>query len=609
MSITLDPLKELDVLFENSSEFWHEGRLDTLSLIEAIKQNKIEVIKKLMQSEILKKLYFTMINEIIVFNSDELCQLLKYKKYWQGGFTKYQNIIGLTCNDTFLNYNSDVVLDFPFKDCFLKDGLHSEVLYHEILNKDDIDCLLSEKVFSNIMHYPETPLENIGKTGNILIKGNGLIALHSIKKIYSDMVKLIYIKPPVIKNGELNHNKGFCCSTWLTYMKNRLEAAKLLLSENGSVFINCDSGYVYYLKVLTDSIFGENNFVCDIVWQTTNTKNNSVKMFHKNHSNILVYAKNKELLSLNRLARTESMNKRYSNPDNHHKGKWKASPLHTKKGKDKRFSYTFKNGIVWSPPPGSYSRYSKETLKMLDENNEIWFGYDGKSIPSKKTFLTEVNSSGLPFPTMWTYKDIDDSADISNATHSEKIIQRILHIGTNSNDIVLDFNLGSGELAFVSHRMGRRYIGIEQTNLINKIAMPKLKHIIDEEIKINAGKPINGFTYFELKSLNVKFMHKINEAKSKSDIENIIVEMLDDAYVNYQVDMESILSVKNKKEGGLQSFKNIPLPTQKKLLLEILDKNQLYVNYSEIDDISHEVPEEDKIFTHNFYNKQECNHD
>ena len=104
-------------------------------------------------------------------------------------------------------------------------------------------------------------------------------------------------------------------------------------------------------------------------------------------------------------------------------------------------------------------------------------------------------------------------------------------------------------------------------------------------------------------------MHKINEAKSKSDIENIIVEMLDDAYVNYQVDMESILSVKNKKEGGLQPFKNIPLPTQKKLLLEILDKNQLYVNYSEIDDISHEVPEEDKIFTHNFYNKQECNHD
>lgn len=599
---TSNPLKEINALFKSDAEFWCEGKLDTSFLIEAIKQKKIEVINRIMQSEVLKKLYFTDVDGVTIFHSDELCQLLRYKKYWKNGFTKYQNIIGLTCNDTFLNHNLDVVLDFPFKDCVLKGDANNEVFYHEIMDKEHIDCLFAEKVFTNVMSYPPSPLLKIEKTSNLLIKGNGLVALHSIKSNYSEMVKLIYIKAPAIKNGEFNHNKGFGCSTWLIYMKNRLEAAKSLLNESGSVFINCDNAYFHYLKVLADSIFNEDNFVCDIVWQTTNTKNNSVKIFHKNHCNILVYAKNKEFLSLNGLPRTEAMNKRYNNPDNHPKGKWRASPLHAKKGKDDKFSYTFKNGITWQPPLGYYSRFSRETLKSLDENNEIWFGYDGNSIPSKKTFLADLNTSGLPFPTIWTYKDIDNSSDTNNATHNEKIIQRILHIGSNPNDIVLDFHLGGGELAFASHKMGRQYIGIEQTQSINEIVMPKLKNIIDEDIKRNKGGPINGFIYFELKSLNLKFMHKINNAKTKDDIKNIIEEMIDNAYINYQVNIESILCMKNKKEER-QSFTSIPLSMQKRILLNALDNNQLYVNYSEIDDASHEVSEMDKLFTHSFYNK------
>ena len=163
-------------------------------------------------------------------------------------------------------------------------------------------------------------------------------------------------------------------------MRDRLEILYNLLSKDGSLWISLDDTEQAYCKVLCDEIFGRNNFVANVIWEKKYTISNDTKWLSDNHDFIIIFAKNKELWHPNSLPRTEEMNKAYKNPDNHPKGVWKSTPLHAKSGVDKgeRFVYTFNNGIVYSPPIGTFPRYSVETLKKMDDNNEIWFGKDGK---------------------------------------------------------------------------------------------------------------------------------------------------------------------------------------------------------------------------------------
>jgi adenine-specific DNA-methyltransferase len=208
--------------------------------------------------------------------------------------------------------------------------------------------------------------------------------------------------------------------------------------------------------MVMDEIFGEQNFIANVVWQKKYTRSNDAKWFSDNHDHILVYGRDRELVALNNLPRTDSQLSAYSNPDNHPKGKWKATPLHAKSGNISSFSYTFKNGITWSPPLGTYPRYSKKTLKKLDDNNEIWFGKDGSATPSRKTFLSEAKEGVTPI-TIWTY----DIAGHNHQANSELkklgagglftnpkptlLVKLMLQLSTNAkkHDIVLDFFAGS----------------------------------------------------------------------------------------------------------------------------------------------------------------------
>ena len=318
---------------------------------------------------------------------------------------------------------------------------------------------------------PETGVLPNGKPwkGNMLIHGDNLLALKALEQDYVGQVKCIYIDPPYNTGSAFEHyDDGVEHSIWLSLIRERIEILYNLLSDDGSLWISLDDNEQAYCKILCDEIFGRHNFVCNVIWEKKYTIANDTKWLSDNHDFIMIYAKNKEKWRPNTLPRTEEMNKAYKNPDNHPKGVWKSTPLHAKSGVDKGevFKYTFKNGVTFTPPKGTYPRYTAETLKNMDDNNEIWFGKDGKSIPSRKTFLCDLKKTGVPSRTLWRFDEVGHNHEARDEVKSfnsesvfatpkpERLIERVLTLGSNPGDIVLDSFLGSGTTAAVAQKMG-----------------------------------------------------------------------------------------------------------------------------------------------------------
>lgn len=353
---------------------------------------------------------------------------------------------------------------------------------------------------------------------NRLIFGDNLLALKALEQEFAGKVKCVYIDPPYNTGNAFEHyDDGVEHSIWLGLMRDRLELIKNLLSNNGSLWISIDDDESHYLKVLCDEVFGRMNFINNVIWEKKYTIANDAKWFSDNHDHILVYAKSKEIWRPNKLARTENMDKAYKNPDNHPKGPWKATPLHAKSGSEKNriYTYTFRNGVIWSPPPGTFPRFSDETLARYDIDNEIWFGKDGRSIPSRKTFLSELTNDGTPSGTLWKYIDVGHNHEareevkqfnIENVFATpkpERLIERILTLSTLPNDIVLDSFAGSGTTGAVAQKMGRRWIMVELGDHCHTHIIPRMQKVIDGEDKGGITEAVNwkgggGFRYYKL---------------------------------------------------------------------------------------------------------------
>jgi adenine-specific DNA-methyltransferase len=327
----------------------------------------------------------------------------------------------------------------------------------------------------------------------MLIQGDNLDALKALLPYFAGQVKCIYIDPPYNTRSAFEHyDDNLEHSQWLAMIYPRLELLRELLSEDGSIWVSIDDNEGHYLKVVMDEVFGRKNFVANVVWQKKYTQANDAEFFSDNHDFILVAAKNRSSFELNGLPREEKQNKAFKNPDNDARGPWKATPLHAKSGTNKDFEFTFKNGITWKPVPGTFPRYSVESFRRMDENGEIWFGKNGKSVPSRKTFLTEVKQEIVP-KSIWLFDEVGHNheartevkelcpSDPFGTPKPERLLQRILHIATNPSDLVLDSFLGSGTTAAVAHKMGRRYIGIEMGEHAVTHCAPRMRKVIDGE--------------------------------------------------------------------------------------------------------------------------------
>jgi len=626
-------LKEkIDEIFKKDERFWDkEKKVILRNTISDYAENFDEkFLEMLLSDKTAKEHFFKKVGKMMVFDKEKFLAYINNKDFLENSYTKFTQNIGLTDEGQFLKSAGKVILHWPYKDCILEGGQtkedtkRNEIFFNEILEKDEIDVLLKPKVFSKFKKYSLksgkakgekfekwTRDENGTIKDNLIVKGNNLIVLHSLKEEFAGKVKLIYIDPPYnTGNDGFKYNDNFNHSSWLTFMKNRLEVARELLADDGVIFVQCDDNEQAYLKVLMDEIFGRENFVSVIAWQGMDTVKNDAKYFSTNCEFISIFAKNKEILKVFGVKKTEKQKAYYKNPDNDPRGNYLLTPLHAKSGgKNNKFDFIFSNGQKHRPPEGTFWRFSKESLKKLDEDSRLYLDPKGKKVPQKKTYLTETGDFMRP-TTFWNYQDFGSTRQANqeireilgrglfSSPKPEKLIQKIMELATKENDIFLDFFAGSGTSGAVAHKMGRQYILVEQMDYIKDLPEARIKKVIEGE-QGGISKAVNWkgggeFVYMEMKEFNQEFLNAIKKTKNKEDLKEIYEDIKEKAFLSYRFTDERF-------KAKILEFNELDLNEQKQVLAEILDKNLLYLSYSEMEDAKFKISKKDIKVNDNFY--------
>lgn len=365
-------------------------------------------------------------------------------------------------------------------------------------------------------HSPLTKGGTQGGFENMLIYGDNLLALKALEQDFTGKIKCIYIDPPYNTGNAFEHyDDGLEHSLWLSLMKPRLELLRNLLRDDGSIWISIDDDESHYLKVLCDEIFGRKNFVNNVIWEKKYSPQNDAKWLSDSHDHILVYAKSKDIWRPNLLPRTEAMLSRYKNPDNDPRGIWKTSDLSAKRMTPKDiYEITTPSGRKVMPPQGRSWSVSRDKFLELMNDNRIWFGKDGNSIPQLKRFLTDVQE-GMVTKTIWFRTEVGDNQeakreikafndnDVFTTPKPERLIQRILTLASNEGDWVLDSFLGSGTTAAVAHKMKRKWIGIELGEHCHTHCIPRLQKVCDGTDQGGISESVGwkgggGFKYYYL---------------------------------------------------------------------------------------------------------------
>ncbi|GAA9304893.1 site-specific DNA-methyltransferase [Helicobacter pylori] len=564
-----------------------------------------------------KNAFFKIIANALVFNQKALLECLT--KELENSFTRFENKIGLYSQGRPIKSSELVVLNFPFKDNVLlgnaKDNStkSNELFYHEILHKKEIDTLLHKKALCRFEMHGEGDLESAlqDKNTNYLIKGNNLIALHSLKKKFAKQVKCIYIDPPYnTGNDSFNYSDNFNHSSWLVFMKNRLEVAREFLSDDGVIFVQCDDNEQAYLKVLMDEIFLRENFDA-IIWRKIEENASSggtMKITHtirKDHEHILIYYKNKADFRTNKFLELPNFDNDYKNLDNDPRGEFKAGSISMKGTINSKnyYSITTPGGRVVT----RVWRIDKDEFNELHEDNRIYYGKDGNGIPQIKIFLQEMrkvtpksifeNLGSLYDAKEYELGKMFDKETIKDMTPKpEALISRILEVSTNENDLVLDFFAGSGTTCAVAHKMKRRYIGIEQMDYIETITKERLKKVIEgEQGGISKKCDFKGggsFVYAELKEVNLEVKKQILNAKSKGECLKIFNDLNGRFLKRADCKIDEIHS---------EEFQNLDLNEQKRICCALLDSNEDYLNLGDINEDAWGIDEVTKKYNEIFY--------
>lgn len=346
---------------------------------------------------------------------------------------------------------------------------------------------------------------------NMLIHGDNLLALKALEQDYAGKVKCIYIDPPYNTGNAFEHyDDGIEHSLWLNLMKPRLDILRNLLSNDGSIWITLDDNEAHYFKVMCDEIFGRSNFVGTTIWQHSLQSKGYPGKFSIHHNYTFCYRKSEKFF-LNSLARTDEHNKNYSNPDNDPKGPWRSGDVRNSLvRKNLMYDITTPSGKIIKHPPKGW-RFSKETFEKELSEGKIFFSKDEDRI-IRKIYLADQD--GRVPETIWFATEVGTTRE-ANAENKElnpndpfgtpkpeKLIERVLMLGSNEGDLVLDSFLGSGTTAAVAHKMGRRWIGIELGEHAKTHCFPRLKQVVDGE-QGGISKAINwqgggGFKFYTL---------------------------------------------------------------------------------------------------------------
>ncbi len=556
------------VLHQFGTKYMTEGGvLKRNTVINDLDKYDRDLITALLSNQLIYDEYTEKIADAEVFKLNQFINVFEYKEFWEDSFTKYANRIGLTSDDKFISDSSDVVLDFPYKDAVLKAGMNKEDVDSEVggdepflnetLAHSEISELFEPKILVNAKRHDkdgEHDATYFNDQDNLIIKGNNLIALHSIAEKYSGKINLVYFDVPFNTSNDFPYNDKYTRSTWLTFLQNRLRIAKDLLANDGSIFVHIDWHEDAYLKILLDEIFGEDNLVNEIIWHygSGGSYKNS---FAKKHDTIFWYSKTSHYKYF---------------PDNkmvgENRGPQKRNNMKKNVDDDGKIYYSIKSA-------GKVYKYYEDDLVTPDD---VW----------DVSILQQKDPERMGF----------------NSQKPERLLARIIGATTKENDLVLDSFMGSATTQAVAMKMHRRFIGVEQMDYISTISIPRLQKVMkggQEGISKKANWHGGGsFVYAELMEKNQGFLNDLERAQNVDKLNEVYQRMKDGADLDFRVDLEKYENDPKRKE--------LSFDEQKRLLIKMLDKNQLYYNEANIDDadVRDLISDSDYRFNKSFYGKE-----
>jgi len=672
----------LEKILQDDARIWDEDVLDYPQLFELARTYDKDLLDALFNNKDSKNKFFMQVGDSLVFKYNEFRFYLEENQV-NNSFTQYANKIGLASQGEHLSDSTDYVLDWPYKDCVLEGGMSSEedadtfiekkvettpgkmdksgnvispektevtfsqakrkreeIFYNNIIADKEIDRLLDKKALKNFTRYTakgEEAVKEIKRDEdgtikeNLLIKGNNLLALHSLKEQFAGKVKLIYIDPPYnTGNDGFAYNDRFNHSTWLTFMKNRLEVAKEFLREDGVIFVQCDDNEQAYLKVLMDQVFGVNNFISNSV-VVINRGGRDYGGIARTNEYLLVYGKSDQ----NILYDIEEVNKKFDYED-------KLGPFNLMELRNRNITFNKENR-----PNLCYPFYVNESKRDKNDLYEIslikksglievmplksqgvqtvWrWGKDKASenlnveIKAKKKqdgsfmIVQKYRKTSKKQRSLWDEKEFVNERGTRHLKEmfqekvfafpkSEHLIARIVELSTKERDLVLDFHLGSGTTSAVAHKMNRHYIGIEQMDYISNVSLERIVKVLDgEEGGISKEVDWTGggdFIYFELAEYNEEAKNKIDACKSYKELQKLFSELTDYYFLNYNVSVKQF----NDQLLDDKDFQELPLEEQKTLFKALLDNNQLYIPHAEQEDGKYHLSKQDQKLTNEFY--------
>mgnify|MGYP003178198663 FL=1 len=633
---------ELEQLLRMNSRYcMDDGRLLKNQIVEDALSIQPLLVKELLGNEKMKKVFFTDVEGVMVFDKIKFQRFVSDTQFLGGSYTMFKNKIGLANeNGRFVSESREVVLSWPYKDCMLEggqtkeDAKRNEVFWNETLAPDEVNRLTEPKVFSNFKRYDkegEHQVDHLSDNDNLIIKGNNLLALHSLKKKYAGQVKLIYIDPPYYFRKKLStdtfkYNSNFHLSTWLTFMRDRLECAKHLLAPSGTIWIHMGDEGMHYLKLVADQVFGINHFIGTLPRRTRNGKSDVPFNFSQDFDWLLVYTNVEE----SQAVMGRAVERKYYTTEDYPGKPWRLADL-TKQTTAKERENSFftmvdpKTGKEYPPSEKRTWCITKETFDSHYKRGYIVFpdDYDFLKItkPYSRKFKYEDEANGklssiisdcqiLQFLKSLLYdckneignNEINDlfGRDEFDYAKPENLIKIIMEAVTNEGDLVMDFFSGSGTTVAVAHKLGRKYIGCEQIDHQIELTVNRLNEVICGEqggVSKSIGWQGGGsFVYCELSKANGKFADEIENAETTGQLMDIWNRMKATDYLNYKVDVKEV-------DANVADFEGLNLDDQKRFLIECLDKNLLYVPLSDIDSNEYGVTDEDKRLTREFYHK------
>jgi len=616
-------MDELTALLATEPSFLIDGKVAKDIIVESALNLDTTLLDLLASDHMMAKQFFKKTKDYLIFDKVKFQKFILNKDFLPDSYTQFQINIGLSTEEDYIKDDDRVVLNWPYKDCVLEGGQdtedtkRSEIFWNEALAPDEITRLLKPKVLSGVHKFDEKGVKvkkiDLSENNNLIIKGNNLLALHTLKSRYGSRVDVIYIDPPYYfdenkASDTFSYNSNFKLSTWLTFMKNRLEISRKLLSPKGVIFISTNDEGVYYLKMLCDEVFGNDKYITNFIWKKRSGGGNDSEGVAMDHEYILCYG---NVAGLKKLEFNDEQLKKYEFKDSKFAthGPYSLKNLHDSSLQDSKglhHDIVCPDGSILSGKDYQW-KCNKETFDERYEDDRIVFQQDknGKWRVQYKIYLYEnkgqliydengriIQKGIIPNAMLDSVASNSDGTKDLKTLFPEvkkvfsypkpvKLIKHLLKIVDNKNAIVLDFFAGSGTTAHATLDLNkedggkRLFVLIEQMDYIETLTVERMKRAT-KHFNFNSG-----FVYLELLELNQKFISRIKKAAGNAQLIEIWEEMLEKAFLGYRASNSKLLETKT-----LEKLSETDL---KKFLLDAIDNNMLYVPVSEIEDTDYGV--------------------